>query len=559
MDTETAKPVNLAPSKSAAYSPPEIKPLKLTIVKSEPLPSAPTPEPLKPKLILRIPKRCLSTENDLSESQTTIVKEDDGEEDFAKVKKHKHRKKKKREKERCEILGNVYVQDAVNDRALMFVGGPSTSSQGGVCTEAELEEDNDNTTTSKRATNDNFSDNKYHQTVVLNKNRKKMRWLQASEDGAFSNSCQLVAKSFTETNSDSHNPKFAEKAPLENFNSNGNKVLDHTPIFSKGAFVVYKSDLSKPDCPIWRVDSQNLLQKFLPTDKDGRTIYIGSSTVIYAGWCLQNQELFAAIQVKNLHQTKQEMTVQLENPITDLFPAISFEIVDGVDRSISSYSIMEDNSSISFELEHPLKEALQTYVHILIVHSILGNYMQVLKLRNGTLMPVSEATLLTKMSEVDNLNYEKKRKLTKDACWSPKFEDALEWYPYCTVNEDDGSGLHCQACGKNIVENVLQLFANEGYDFDTLLPREPKTTVSGSPIPSQDFHVCPSCADIAVLYHKLTHMRYHLYKQCLDKVDLIRGDNTDMEPALIIENCLMQNSWIIGTLQEYVGIWSKIS
>lgn len=47
------------------------------------------------------------------------------------------------------------------------------------------------------------------------------------------------------------------------------------------------------------------------------------------------------------------------------------------------FTAEKQNLLLPQELEHPLKEALQTYVHILILHSILGNYLQTLRNRNG--------------------------------------------------------------------------------------------------------------------------------------------------------------------------------
>lgn len=49
--------------------------------------------------------------------------------------------------------------------------------------------------------------------------------------------------------------------------------------FQKGTFVVCKADILKEDCPLWRVDNQNLLQKYPPFNLDGKIAYKNSSTV----------------------------------------------------------------------------------------------------------------------------------------------------------------------------------------------------------------------------------------------------------------------------------------
>lgn len=52
-------------------------------------------------------------------------------------------------------------------------------------------------------------------------------------------------------------------------------------ILQKGQFVVSKSDIGQPDCALWKVDNQNLLQKYCAERDDltGITVYRNGSTV----------------------------------------------------------------------------------------------------------------------------------------------------------------------------------------------------------------------------------------------------------------------------------------
>lgn len=48
----------------------------------------------------------------------------------------------------------------------------------------------------------------------------------------------------------------------------------------RGTFLILKDDLFKPDCSLWKIDNQNLLQKYLPiTMEDGTICYENSQTV----------------------------------------------------------------------------------------------------------------------------------------------------------------------------------------------------------------------------------------------------------------------------------------
>lgn len=56
--------------------------------------------------------------------------------------------------------------------------------------------------------------------------------------------------------------------------------------YQKGTYVICKADMLKEDCAVWRVDNQNLLQKFPPfrDSKANRLVYRSSSTVRFDFW-----------------------------------------------------------------------------------------------------------------------------------------------------------------------------------------------------------------------------------------------------------------------------------
>lgn len=52
----------------------------------------------------------------------------------------------------------------------------------------------------------------------------------------------------------------------------------------KGTFVIHKADVMKPDCALWKVDNQNLLQKYplveeMASTEEARACYRNSQTV----------------------------------------------------------------------------------------------------------------------------------------------------------------------------------------------------------------------------------------------------------------------------------------
>jgi hypothetical protein len=104
------------------------------------------------------------------------------------------------------------------------------------------------------------------------------------------------------------------------------------------------------------------------------------------------------------------------------------------------------------------------------------------------------------------------------------------------------------------------------------------------------------CANITSAYHKLHHMRYHIYKRCEDKVkiplsdhwlsqntkiyqqvELLRDENPTLEPNAILDLCFKNRSWVshvsfannsrviyklnllFQLVQEYLDLWKKVA
>lgn len=96
-------------------------------------------------------------------------------------------------------------------------------------------------------------------------------------------------------------------------------------LLPKGTYVVCKSDMLRDDCAVWRVDNQNLLQKFpqMRNPKTNKLVYRSSST--YSGWCEQISSQYFRVSVRIIKQTRSETTVEPEIPLAELFCASSIE------------------------------------------------------------------------------------------------------------------------------------------------------------------------------------------------------------------------------------------
>ncbi|XP_066992001.2 uncharacterized protein [Anabrus simplex] len=79
--------------------------------------------------------------------------------------------------------------------------------------------------------------------------------------------------------------------------------------FTSGAFVVLKTDFQNGgDPPIWKIDGKALLQKYMPFEQDGKTLYKNTST--YSGWSINNKELYYPAPIVFKMQNRKETIVE---------------------------------------------------------------------------------------------------------------------------------------------------------------------------------------------------------------------------------------------------------
>ncbi|PSN57695.1 hypothetical protein C0J52_00318 [Blattella germanica] len=95
-----------------------------------------------------------------------------------------------------------------------------------------------------------------------------------------------------------------------------NNQMQHQ--FQSGAFVVLKTDFQNGgDPPIWKIDGKALLQKYIPFEQDGKTLYKNTST--YSGWSANNKEMYYPAPIVFKMQNRKETIVEfLRDSIKEL-------------------------------------------------------------------------------------------------------------------------------------------------------------------------------------------------------------------------------------------------
>uniref|UniRef100_A0A915Q837 DUF4211 domain-containing protein n=1 Tax=Setaria digitata TaxID=48799 RepID=A0A915Q837_9BILA len=353
----------------------------------------------------------------------------------------------------------------------------------------------------------NASENVNKETTVFSKKRRLiMHWNEREENRADSEYYRDRNSVMEFEDKDGHNihPESTQHSVLSKFHP----VDGH---LAKGTFVVCKADILKEDCPLWRVDNQNLLQKYPPFSLDGKIAYRNSST--YSGWCDQIADSYIVVRVRFIKHSRSESIVEPEMPLLDMFPAISVEYEE---RPSAKEFGSEQKDLFA---DDPIRKQMIVYVKAMLNHALDMSFLQ-------TIRQKSDWNYLCALNGIDKLNQERKERVQLRVKWIQRYLDLLHFYSSCVVCDAEGSGLSCQACGISGVEKVVQLFCNEGYDYDTLEAEEVCYTGSGSPL------------------HAV-----------LEKVS---AGNADLSSEVVVEACMNDVIWLRSVVNEYADLWRRI-
>uniref|UniRef100_A0A0K0D6V6 TPR_REGION domain-containing protein n=1 Tax=Angiostrongylus cantonensis TaxID=6313 RepID=A0A0K0D6V6_ANGCA len=294
-------------------------------------------------------------------------------------------------------------------------------------------------------------------SMLSRKRRLMMQWQEGQENQNRENGEHKMSIPSLSTRSRNEFNTEAVKARLSKFGP----ADGHLP---KGTFVVCKADIFRDDCALWRVDNQNMIQKYPPRiDPATKDIsYKNSST--YSGWCDQVAYGYYRIAIKHIKQTRSEAIIRPEIPISDLFPAMTSECndVNGFLKGDEECSTdTEDHISM---LRDPLRLSLYTFTLAMINHALTLEFFQQMKGKN-------DWNFLRAVTEIDKINADSLTKLRGLVKFNEKLEDAIHAYTQLCITDSDFHSLHCQ------------LYALDSYDLETLQPVE-KPSSDASPLPA---------------------------------------------------------------------------
>ncbi|KAH7732046.1 CBN-EOR-2 protein [Aphelenchoides avenae] len=337
------------------------------------------------------------------------------------------------------------------------------------------------------------------------------------------------------------------------------EICENVP---KGTFVIHKSDVMKPDCALWKVDNQNLLQKYplvegMVFSDDARACYRNSQT--YAGWCEQIAPEYFSVQVEVVKQTRSEIIVRPLVSISDMFPAVSSELdgefAQGCGRNNSGPSEHLSNDEMTGHL--------RTVVRALLIHSTTMDFLRSIK-------QDMDWNYLRAFNEVDKANATRLQQLARHVRWSSGYEEALRTHT-CLSVQKDVDDVDCQACGKSPSSNLILLYGCEAYDPESLTTTSlasgqespaAAVVIHASMIASNKYHlqdclVCHHCAELTSVYHKLAHMKYLTFKMCEEKMEAESILRADLSMGELVDSCMQQKTWLSSVIRQVTETWKQ--
>uniref|UniRef100_A0A183CPZ5 DUF4211 domain-containing protein n=1 Tax=Globodera pallida TaxID=36090 RepID=A0A183CPZ5_GLOPA len=252
----------------------------------------------------------------------------------------------------------------------------------------------------------------------------------------------------------------------------------------RGTFLLPKEDLFTADCALWRIDNQNLLQKYLPVVLDGVTCYQNSSTVIPHKWRRRTWTLSGNFEEGQLGSNDQQFD-----------------------------------------------EHLNTFVKLMLKHAVSLQFVQHIRQND-------DFGYLDALNEIESkINHCIKNIRREAPFWSSKFVDCLQLYPRINAT--------CSSCDQD-VQSAIQLFSlEEQYDYETL--SSITASGSGAISPSNlatDFYVCAQCELYALSYHKAYHLCFYVLKNAEEKLEQVSAKYADLSADELIGKCLEDKIWL---------------
>lgn len=171
------------------------------------------------------------------------------------------------------------------------------------------------------------------------------------------------------------------------------------------------------------------------------------------------------------------------------------------------------------------------------------------------------------MKSIDEITYDRKRRLLTITPWPKTMTLSVETWPCYNIISDLGqvgtNHLFCVACHQPGISMRLMLYGNP-YNPSTIEPIEPDARMGFEKVTSvflskavmfqryliessfmrQDLLLCRVCSSRVELYHKITHQKYLMYIECAKKVAEKNAQDPTKGSTVILNELLADDVWL---------------
>uniref|UniRef100_A0A7E4V9I8 DUF4211 domain-containing protein n=1 Tax=Panagrellus redivivus TaxID=6233 RepID=A0A7E4V9I8_PANRE len=322
----------------------------------------------------------------------------------------------------------------------------------------------------------------------------------------------------------------------------------------KGTFVVCKQDALKSDCPLWKVDNQNLLQKYpqIVTTVGKKKVLRYKNSSTYSGWCDQVAAGYITVKVKYHKHSRNETIVEPEVPIIDLIPAMAVTVTGqdafGQPEDTEADDVVENFTTAA---KDAVRDHMKTFTHAMLKHAATLGFLQTVKECN-------DWSYMCALREVESMTALGKQRINDRVKWGQRFEVMLTVYPNALSSECLYEDQNCQGCAKKPATKGLQLFANWGYNYDSLEVEKLPDMDGEPPLVAIEFYLCNQCSHLSLMYHRLHHMKFTTLRYCEEMLENVSTLRPELTVEGVIAHCMNRRSWQKKLINDYVALWRKV-
>uniref|UniRef100_A0A1I7TN18 EOR-2 n=1 Tax=Caenorhabditis tropicalis TaxID=1561998 RepID=A0A1I7TN18_9PELO len=334
-------------------------------------------------------------------------------------------------------------------------------------------------------------------------------------------------------------------------------------ILPKGTYVVCKADMLRDDCAVWRVDNQNMLQKFLQLRniKTNKLVYKSSST--YSGWCEQISSQYFRVSVKIIKQTRSETTVEPEIPLAELFCASSVEWFKHP-GTVCFKSLSEEEEAK--KEAKPEEDVISTEPKRVALNAVLNACLtQVFSKKHiESLLEKNDWTYTRSVAEIETNNKQCEELIRKRIPVEMKHNMYIGTYTRLAISKSSYTTLtKCQICKRKKPRRVIHFFDKTSYNINLVVDKlvedigDENQEDSECPLVA-DAISCGRCSMAVEFLHSMHHLKFHMLRLCEYKLEEIGTAEIDYHTERIVDAARSDKKWIQSVIQKYCELWDQV-